>query len=1197
MKEYIRLEEVKAHRHGRTFNWQTATFEKVENYEDEDDCFIDFETEFPAIVFDNTLTSDTALPCEPDSENDEILNPSSFEPTVDYLDDLDYFNDFENKFPAIVYNDGVTSKPDLEIEPPVSSEHVTSLSEYDEEEQNVLHYSNSFPLDEIFPNDAKTIKDSNDDIDIAQPYTYNKVNRANELSRKIHDKSNKVFNEVFFIITLDANILSWNYFSWMPLNLIINLYVPFGIPFDPKRYYKDGSHTNIAEAKIWHLYLLQIRDTLGSDTRLRDTPRDLAVRLRMVYTKGEGQQNPNNNNGWLDEDDDEEPKEDEADEDNNEEPEEDEADEDNDEDMEEEEDEEEEEIVAEDEAEIIYPYDEADPNNRPLPASDDESEFAPFFIPVFDAENRLEIDEVYPLGPVPHTIGTAMRRIRELNEQMRERAEVDERIVKKIDRSDLRIRMVGRDAMSLDGAVRECQADVSKVISMMESMSLEFDRVRKESRRALELVEWEAGVREQYLLKFRLGGGFVETSTRSFLGPFLDDPYVQARNATMADDDVEDDDVEDEDDMDDDAADPSDPQSSEPRGSPRDSQYYNYTNGMITYSLLFLCRDRIMPPKQMSQAAIAKLVADEVAKALAADRATRNTTGAGGPGNVGGAGNAGGPERAQPAKDCTFSSFIKISKCAKRNKVNFAAATLQGRALTWWNTQVATLGLAVAHEKSWDDLKKMMLEEFCPEEEISRMEDKLRHLRLKDHDIAAYTNRFNELVLLCPDVVPSTKKKIGQYIKGVRMKEMLSKTRGNRKVEIKEIIKLVTSVETPNHLANSDLCPERKKQGGRNVSGHVYAVKDAEQAEGPNMVTGTFLLNNCYFSMLFDSGSDKSFINASRTHLFDIEPERISTSYVVKLADGRIVSTNTVLKGCTLNLVNHLFKIDLMPIEVGTFDVRIVVKGDSNSSRLKVISCIKARKYIKRGCHLFLAHVTEKEKSEKRLEDVPVIHDFPEVFPDDLLGLPLPRQVEFKIDLVPGAAPVSRAPYRLASSEMKELSEQLKELLEKGFIRPSSSPWGAPVLFVKKKDGSFHMCIDYRELNKLTPYLDKFVIVFIDDILIYSKSKEEHSGHLKIILDLLKKEKLYAKFLKLGADEDEAFQKLKQDLFTALILALPEGPDDFVVYCDASLKGYGAVLMQRDKVIAYASRQLKTQEENYTTHDLELGVVVFALRL
>ncbi|GJW02054.1 putative reverse transcriptase domain-containing protein [Tanacetum coccineum] len=407
--------------------------------------------------------------------------------------------------------------------------------------------------------------------------------------------------------------------------------------------------------------------------------------------------------------------------------------------------------------------------------------------------------------------------------------------------------------------------------------------------------------------------------------------------------------------------------------------------------------------------------------------------------------------------------------------------------------------------------------------------------------------------------------------------------------------------------------------------------------------------------------------------------------------------------------------------------------------------------------HVFLAHVTTKEiedKSEKkRLEDVPIVKDFPDVFPEDLPGLPQTRQVEFQIDLVPGAAPVARAPYRLAPSEMKELSEQLKELSDKGFIRPSSSPWGAPVLFVKKKDGSFRMCIDYRELNKLTvknryplpriddlfdqlqgssiyskidlrsgyhqlrvreedisktafrtryghyefqvmpfgltnapavfmdlmnrvckPYLDKFVIVFIDDILIYSKNKQEHEEHLKIILELLKKEELYAKFSKCefwipkvqflghvidnkgihvdpakiesvkdwaspktpteirqflglagyyrrfiegfskiakpmtkltqkkvkfewGDKQEAAFQLLKQKLCSAPILALPEGSEDFIVYCDASIKGLGAVLMQREKVISYASRQLKIHEKNYTTHDLELGAVVFALKI
>nr|GFD00980.1 putative reverse transcriptase domain-containing protein [Tanacetum cinerariifolium] len=131
----------------------------------------------------------------------------------------------------------------------------------------------------------------------------------------------------------------------------------------------------------------------------------------------------------------------------------------------------------------------------------------------------------------------------------------------------------------------------------------------------------------------------------------------------------------------------------------------------------------------------------------------------------------------------------------------------------------------------------------------------------------------------------------------------------------------------------------------------------------------------------------------------------------------------------------------------------------------------------------------------KRLENVPIVRDFLEVFPEDLPGLPLNQQVVFQIDLIPGAAPVARAPYRLAPAEMKELSEQLKELSDKGFIRPSSSPWGAPVLFVKKKDGSFRMCIDYRELNKLT-------------------NKKEHEEHLRTILKLLKKEELYAKFSK-----------------------------------------------------------------------------------
>ncbi|GJS37517.1 retrotransposon protein, putative, ty3-gypsy subclass [Tanacetum coccineum] len=418
-------------------------------------------------------------------------------------------------------------------------------------------------------------------------------------------------------------------------------------------------------------------------------------------------------------------------------------------------------------------------------------------------------------------------------------------------------------------------------------------------------------------------------------------------------------------------------------------------------------------------------------------------------------------------------------------------------------------------------------------------------------------------------------------------------------------------------------------------------------------------------------------------------------SYAVELADRRISETNTVLRGCILGLLGHPFNIDLIPVELGSFD--FIISMDWLANHCAVIVCDEKIVRIPYGDEVL---IVQDKSEEKRLEDVPIVRDSPEVFPEDLPGLSPMRQVEFQINLVPGAAPIVRSPYRLAPSELQELSTQLQELSDKGFIRLSSSPWGAPVLFVKKKDGSFWMCINYRELNKVTvknrypllriddlfdqlqgsrvyskidlrsgyhqlrvreedilktsfrtryghyefqvmpfgltnaptvfmdlmnwvckPYLEKFVIVFIDDILIHSKSEEEHAEHLKLILELLKKEELYAKFskcefwlskvqflghvidsegihvdpAKIESIKDWASPKTPTEI--RQFLALPEGSENFVVYYDASHKGLGAVLMQREKVIDYASRQLKIHEKNYTTHNLELGAVVFALKM
>ncbi|GJU40250.1 putative reverse transcriptase domain-containing protein, partial [Tanacetum coccineum] len=505
----------------------------------------------------------------------------------------------------------------------------------------------------------------------------------------------------------------------------------------------------------------------------------------------------------------------------------------------------------------------------------------------------------------------------------------------------------------------------------------------------------------------------------------------------------------------------------------------------------------------------------------------------------------------------------------------------------------------------------------------------------------------------------------------------------------------------PNQVAANNGGQGRGNQGNK-ARGRAFMLGAEEARQDPNIVTGTFTLNNHFATTLFDSGAYYSFVSTTFIPLLGLEPSDLGFRYEIEIARGQLVEIDKVIKGCNLEIEGHVFEIDLIPFGHGSFDVIIGMDWLSN----------------------YKAEIIYHEKVVRiPLPDgkIVVVRDFPEVFPDDLSRLPPIREIEFRIELIPGATSVAKSPYHLAPSELEELSGQLKELQDKGFIRPSSSPWGAPILFVKKKDGSFRMCIDYRELNRLTvknryplprvddlfdqlqgsqffskidlrtgyhqlrvheddipktafrtryghfeftvmpfgltnapaifmdfmnrvcrPYLDKFVIVFIDDILIYSKTQEEHVEHLRLVLELLKKEKLYAKFSKCefwlrevqflghvingngihvdpskieaiaksltiltqrrktfdwGEEQELAFQTLKDKLCNAPVLALLDGPEDYMVYCDASGIGLGCVLMQKGKVIAYASRQLKIHEENYTAHDLELGAVVFALKI
>ncbi|GJZ43555.1 putative reverse transcriptase domain-containing protein [Tanacetum coccineum] len=820
-----------------------------------------------------------------------------------------------------------------------------------------------------------------------------------------------------------------------------------------------------------------------------------------------------------------------------------------------------------------------------------------------------------------------------------------------------------------------------------------------------------------------------------------------------------------------------------------------------------------MPPRRMKNKSIKKLVEKRMAKAIKEYEKTRADSS-----NADGSGLAstGGIAVVQGCSHKTFMngnpySFNGTEGCAEEDKVMFAASTFEGRALTWWNGNVQTLGLANANQIPWNNVKAMMTTEYCPATEIQKMEQELWTLTLKGDDIEAYTNRFYELVLMCPELVSTKNKKIEKYIRGFpeRIKgnitsskpatlhdainmarELVEQSVQGRATRISESNKRKwedhqrnTNNNNPsNHNNNNNnrnrnnnhhqqqnkrqetarayaaapaevkvyagnlpkcnrcnlhhhgpcpqrcpkcqrmghmekdcrarlpsagdnfqqnvtcfgcgekghyknKCPKAGNQQNGGAHGRAYVVVENPQ-QNPNVVTGTFLLNDHYACILFDSGAEKSFVSSAFTPFIDIAPTALNTSYEVELADGKVVSTNTILCSCTLVLSDHVFKIDLLPTRLGSFDV--IVGMDWLSCRRAVIDCYEkiVRIPLPNG-EILEVQGERPEKDlgslacikadEKKLDDIRVVRDFPEVFLDDLLGLPPVREIEFCIDLIPGASPVVRSPYQLAPSKMLELSNQLKELQEKGFIRPSHSPWGAPVLFVKKKDGAMRMCIDYRELNKLTiknryplpriddlfdqlqgaccfsktdlysgfhqlrvreedipktafrtryqhfeftvmpfgltnapaifmdlmnrvcmPYLEKFTIVFIDDILIYSKSEEEHEVHLETILDLLKKEKLFTKFSKCefwlkevqllghvvnrdgihvdpskGDKQKEAFRILKEKLCNAHVLALPDGPDDFVVYCDASKQGFGCVLMQRGKLLSDYECEIK----------------------
>ncbi|GJV29339.1 putative reverse transcriptase domain-containing protein [Tanacetum coccineum] len=646
------------------------------------------------------------------------------------------------------------------------------------------------------------------------------------------------------------------------------------------------------------------------------------------------------------------------------------------------------------------------------------------------------------------------------------------------------------------------------------------------------------------------------------------------------------------------------------------------------------------PTTTVTQAQLQALIDQGVAAAMAEAEASRVRNGYNS--------NGSGPRPAQTARECSYSEFLKCKpldfKGTEGVVLNSRATkelldSLSGNALTWWNSHVKTTTPKAAHAMPWRTLKKMMTDKYCPRGEIKKLEFEMWNLKVKVIDqVEKYVGGLPDTI---HGSVMATKPKTMQDAIEFATELMDKKinTWAERQADNKrksDDTARNNQNQQPNKRQNTGRAYAAGNNDGKPYGGprplcskcnyhhdgpcapkchkcHRFGHLGRDCKNPPNVNTGANQRAACFKcgaqghfrkdcpkwknnnNRGNQAGNAEAQAKVYAVGNAGANPDNnviTDHDYNVELADGRIVGLNTIIRGCTLNLLNHPFNIDLMPVELGSFDVIIgmdwlakyhavivcaekivripfgdeilIVRGDGSSNkhgtRLNIISCTKAQEYLTKGCHVFLANITatkdEDKSKEKRLEDVPVVQEFPEVFPEDLPGIPPTRQVEFRIDLVPGATPVARAPYRLAPSEMKELAEQLQELTDKGFIRPSSSPWGAPVLFVKKKDGSFRMCIDYRELNKTDSERTDTTHQGIDEPI-------DQLARVRVFVQRLIEVRVITSWRVREEDiPNDCYSGLDDGHyeFQCTNPGLPEGSEDFIAYCDASKKGFWAIV-------------------------------------
>ncbi|GJW69841.1 putative reverse transcriptase domain-containing protein [Tanacetum coccineum] len=608
-------------------------------------------------------------------------------------------------------------------------------------------------------------------------------------------------------------------------------------------------------------------------------------------------------------------------------------------------------------------------------------------------------------------------------------------------------------------------------------------------------------------------------------------------------------------------------------------------------------------------------------------------------------------------------SVQDMSGCSIDQKVKYTASSFVGKALTWWKSQIHTLSLEVVVSMSWNDFKFMMIEEFCPSHEMKKLETKLWDHVIVKAGHATYTNRFHKLARLVPHLVTPESRIIERYmyVLALQIRGMVAATDLKTIQKVVQIFGALTDeamrngsikkvekrgnvgepsndknvrddnkrTKTSNAFATTANLVGRENMGtwpkyttynsyhaprwpcrtcfNYNLPGHL--VKDCRGV--PRNVNHVNAIN-LTVRACYECGST-DYVRNQRNHargrafmlgpeeahqdlniVTGLEPSELSFKYEIEIASGQLVEIDKVIKGCKLEIEGHVFDIDLIPFGHGSFDVIIGMDWFSNY-KAEIICHEKVLRMPLPDGKVFRVlgeRPEEKERflmgakaGDKKQEEIVVVRDF--------------------LELTPGAMTVAKSPYHLAHSKFEELSGQLKELQD-------NVSFDQVCRLGERRSGYHQLRVHEDDIPKTafsTRYGHFKFTVMPFGLTNAPATREEHVEHLRLVLGLLKKEKLYARFVvnlsKIaksltiltqkgnvfywGEEQDLTFQTFKDKLCNAAVLALLDGLEDFVVYCDASRIGLGCVLMQRGKVKAYASRRLKIHEKNYTTHDLELG--------